>query len=172
MNKLSIALAVAASLGLAASSAGAADLIDARPVPHVIPAPIEVASGWYIRGDVGTGVADFRDFTLSPADPALKQVQKSIESPPIVGVGVGYQFNDFLRADITGEYFRVNKKLGIRPIKSAIANEPAQTSTTTISPNLNMDEKKDIAHQAVKTYGISQSFHLSISRSCIAPRPK
>ncbi|MBX9618216.1 MAG: outer membrane beta-barrel protein [Hyphomicrobiales bacterium] len=104
MNKLSIALAVAASLGLAASSAGAADLIDARPVPHVIPAPIEVASGWYIRGDVGTGVADFRDFTLSPADPALKQVQKSIESPPIIGVGVGYQFNDFLRADITGEY--------------------------------------------------------------------
>lgn len=104
MKKQSIALAVAAGLSLAASSAGAADLIGAQPVPRVIPAPIEVASGWYIRGDVGTGVADFRDFTLDPADPALKTVQKSIESPPIIGVGIGYQFNDFLRTDITGEY--------------------------------------------------------------------
>lgn len=104
MNKQSIALAVAASLGLAASSAAAADLIGAQPVPRVIPAPIEVASGWYLRGDVGTGVADFRDFTLSPADPRLSQVQKSIESPPIIGIGAGYQFNEFLRADVTGEY--------------------------------------------------------------------
>ena len=105
MRKSLIAVAAVIGLGFVASNASAADLIGAQPVaPRVIPAPIEVASGWYLRGDVGTGVSDFRDFTLDPIDPKLSQVQKSIESPPIIGVGVGYQFNDFLRADVTGEY--------------------------------------------------------------------
>jgi len=96
------------------SGAQAADLL---PPPPPEPEPVEPAAftpsfdGWYIRGDVGVGIDQLSDArsTFSPNSfgnqaPAVSRVSTDIGDPAIVGVGVGYQVNTWLRADVTGEY--------------------------------------------------------------------
>ena len=85
-----------------------------------IPAPLDT-SGWYIRADVGVGVDDSYSFrsSLAPtnalggAAPPFSRVFSSMGDAAIIGLGVGYQFNHWFRADITGEYrFAANYKAG------------------------------------------------------------
>ena len=91
---------------LIGTSAYAADLPFPQP-PVVAPAPV---GGWYLRGDVGVGVLDFNQFDhtqtnaafLWPADWQI--VQKDIQDTAIFGVGIGYELNNWLRFDVTGEY--------------------------------------------------------------------
>ncbi|PPD13940.1 MAG: porin [Methylobacterium sp.] len=95
--------------GLAAAlcggSAFAADIIHAPPPPLVAaPAPLEVGSGFYLRGDVGIGIHDYATLDTVPPLAGLRTLNSSVDSAVFVGGGVGYQFNSFLRADLTGEY--------------------------------------------------------------------
>ncbi|MGK2922301.1 MAG: outer membrane protein, partial [Methyloceanibacter sp.] len=46
-------------------------------------------------GDISTELFEFNDFEVSHED---------IKSSPLFGIGVGYQFNTWLRFDVTGEY--------------------------------------------------------------------
>ncbi|WP_018260508.1 outer membrane protein [Methylobacterium sp. WSM2598] len=84
----------------------AADLLPPPPPP---PPPVEVGGGWYLRGDVGVGITDLRqtiaeDVTV-PAKPyKYKTIQDHLSDQFFIGAGVGYQFNPWLRADISGEY--------------------------------------------------------------------
>jgi opacity protein-like surface antigen len=92
-----------------ASAAHAADLGAAPPPPmqYQPPAPIPEQSGWYLRGDVGVGLQNFESFDLGPAVnvPASWIVnQKDIQDTSLVGFGVGYELNSWLRFDVTGEY--------------------------------------------------------------------
>lgn len=87
-----------------ASPAFAADLLLPPPPPPPEPiAFLEVGSGWYLRGDIG-----FSNQSVDKLDNALSttrlSLDKSFDAAPIVGVGVGYRFNSWLRADVTGEY--------------------------------------------------------------------
>ncbi len=87
-------------------------VVHAADMPEYIePAPIEVAAGgWYLRGDVGashqvsddidtpywdtvTGPTSFVDLHESEWDPSW-----------FIGLGFGYEFNDWFRADFTAEY--------------------------------------------------------------------
>lgn len=104
-------LATTVVLGTVASAA-AADLLPPPPMmPEPIPAPLDT-SGWYIRADVGVGMDDSYSFrsTLAPTNPAggvappISRVFSSIGDSALFGAGVGYQFNNWFRADITGEY--------------------------------------------------------------------
>ena len=106
-----LSLATVVALGTAGSAA-AADLL---PPPPLMPAPIPVGletRGWYIRADVGVAVDNSYAFrsTLQPTNaaggpaPAISRVFNSIGDSAIFGVGVGYQINNWFRADITGEY--------------------------------------------------------------------
>ncbi len=112
------ALLLAGVVALGAVSAGhAADL---PPPPVYVPAPEPVAfGGWYLRGDVGVGIAtgpdirsSFYDYTgseltgtdFSNAVPGFGRDQQSIGDSAFVGAGVGYQFNNWFRVDATGEY--------------------------------------------------------------------
>jgi opacity protein-like surface antigen len=100
-----------ASVGAAvlfSTAAYAADL-GAPPPPFQYQPPAQVVdqSGWYLRGDVGVGLQSFSQFDLEPAStlPATWTVdEKDIQDTTILGFGVGYDFNSWLRFDVTGEY--------------------------------------------------------------------
>lgn len=103
------ALTIAGALALGVGAASAADLL---PPPPIVEPPIVAApdfGGWYLRGDVGVGINTISKLRSSFApgffvDNPLFDASSSLGDSLIVGAGVGYQFNSWLRADITGEY--------------------------------------------------------------------
>ncbi len=92
--------------GLPALAADLPPLIQRAPVI----APAEDFGGWYLRGDVGVGAQNFTDFAHHQTNaafvwPASWRIdQKTIKDAAFVGAGIGYQFNNWLRVDVTGEY--------------------------------------------------------------------
>jgi opacity protein-like surface antigen len=95
--------------------ATAADLLPPPPMPEPPPPAAAEFSGWYLRGDIGMAVNDGSNlsFANSPNPLAGTYYQPgatqsfnntSISSSELFDVGVGYQFNSWLRGDITGEY--------------------------------------------------------------------
>lgn len=96
---------LAALMAGIAAPALAADLIEA---PAVVPVVQDPFGGWYLRGHIGMSnqrlgelfstdmvtLPDNHDF-LNPGE---------FDSAPTFSLGVGYQFNPWLRGDITGEY--------------------------------------------------------------------
>src|SRR6185436_13582536 len=94
-----------ALMGTAAQPAArAADV----PLPPVAVPPIEdyVGSGWYLRGDIGMSNQRVKSLfnALYDSVSSVDTVQKDFDSAPLFGIGLGYQFNSWLRTDITGEY--------------------------------------------------------------------
>ena len=80
-------------------------------MPQLMPPPPmpyyeDFAKGWYLRGDIGMSnqkVGSLFNALYDTAD-SVENVFKDFDSAPIFGLGVGYQFNNWLRADVTGEY--------------------------------------------------------------------
>lgn len=108
----SLAVAGVVTLG-ASATAFAADL----PPPPMLEAPapkaIAVGGGWYLRGDIGIGTNRHDpdvEFLSNGAPPPLAVGASYIMddfkmgSSAFFGVGIGYQFNNWLRADLTAEY--------------------------------------------------------------------
>jgi opacity protein-like surface antigen len=101
-----LALAGAVFAG-ATAVASAADLrypqpVGLPPAPHA--APIAEASGWYLRGDIGIGALDARNFEYSDRPAGLSFENKDFQQQIFGGIGIGYQVNSWLRFDVTGEY--------------------------------------------------------------------
>jgi opacity protein-like surface antigen len=97
------ALLVAVSAGTAA----AADMLSAPPPPPVpVASAISADSGFYLRGDVGYGMHTYDKLDYDPkvAGTTYSYSADSLRGAISTGVGVGYQVNSWLRADITGEY--------------------------------------------------------------------
>lgn len=96
---------VVGALGLFASVAHAADLPQLPPV--YLPQVEEFsASGWYLRGDIGMsnqGVKSLYNNDYARVT-SVSNTQKDFDSAPLFGIGVGYQWNNWLRTDITGQY--------------------------------------------------------------------
>ncbi len=106
------ALLIAGGVALAATSvAKAADLPQAPAFEPAAPAPVEF-SGWYLRGDVGMGVNVNKSNIVDspnplagePADAAISFSNPTVSGSGIIDIGVGYQFNNWFRADITAEH--------------------------------------------------------------------
>jgi opacity protein-like surface antigen len=100
-----LALAGAATI-VASVTASAADL---GPPPMPLPPPPMMApgieaSGWYLRGDIGVGAIDATKFKYSDNAPGFAFDNKDFQHQVFGGIGVGYQFNSWLRFDVTGEY--------------------------------------------------------------------
>jgi opacity protein-like surface antigen len=102
--------------GAVVGMTGLAQAADLLPPPPVMePAPPMAApefSGWYLRGDVGMAM---QSATLSPsispnpliglpADAFNSFYNTSLSASALFDVGVGYQVNNWLRFDVTGEY--------------------------------------------------------------------
>ena len=93
-----------AGVGLFATAAHAADMPQLMPPPPM-PYHEDFARGWYLRGDIGMSNQKVGQFNaLYDTADSVQNVFKDFDSAPIFGLGVGYQFNNWLRADVTGEY--------------------------------------------------------------------
>ena len=100
-----MALALAAGIALP----GAAHTADLLVDPPVLEAPevvTPVNKGWYLRGDI---TYDFHDmdnphYNLPGAGGVTDFTSAELDDSFDIGVGIGYQFNDYFRADLTGEY--------------------------------------------------------------------
>lgn len=77
----------------------------AGSVPCYVPPVVEEFSSWYLRGDIGMSNQQIGKLT-NPAGAGLSMVSSSygFDSAPILGLGIGYYFNDWARFDLTGEY--------------------------------------------------------------------
>jgi opacity protein-like surface antigen len=102
-----------AAASMLATTAYAADMMIPPPPPIAYQPPPMVApvsSGWYLRGDVGVGVQNFGDFPHTQTNaafvwpPSWAIVQKDVQDATIVGFGVGYEWNNWFRTDVTAEY--------------------------------------------------------------------
>jgi len=95
---------VAAVAALFSTMASAADM---PQLPPVYAPPIEEAAvgGWYLRGDIGMTNQSIK--SLNNPDPnavLFTQTGVGFDSSPLFDLGVGYQFNNWFRADVTGQY--------------------------------------------------------------------
>src|SRR3984957_19155368 len=90
-----------AAIGLAVSTASAADLA----IAPVAPIPVVAFSGWYLRGDIGMTNQQTTSLTTMVA-PGTSVGTKflTFDSAPLLSMGAGYQFTNWLRFDVTGEY--------------------------------------------------------------------
>lgn len=94
-----------------AASAWAAD--NMPPEITLKEVSVKEARGWYVRGDVGYAVhnrdsgASFQSYDASSGDYRTGTFDSTRFDGTFSGdIGVGYQFNDLLRADLTGDFFR------------------------------------------------------------------
>jgi opacity protein-like surface antigen len=97
---------LAGAAALLSSAALAADLPPPLPPPVYRP-PVVVESGWYLRGFVGMSnqfVNDISHPSFATAPQFVFLDKGGFDSAPFFGGGVGYQWNNWLRVDITAEY--------------------------------------------------------------------
>ncbi len=106
-------LALAGAFALLSTVTYAADLSLPPPMPPLVrPVPVVDNGGWYLRGDVGVGMQDFKSFDFTQTNaasgalwPASWRIdQKDLGDTSFVGFGVGYAWNNWFRFDVTGEY--------------------------------------------------------------------
>lgn len=102
--------------------------------------PVEVGSGWYLRGDIGYAVTtsakgpfSYRTFdALTATYGASTFATSSIDTGFTFGGGIGYRFNEWIRADATIEGFQgkfEGTTTSALPCLDPVAN-PAYVGTT------------------------------------------
>jgi opacity protein-like surface antigen len=120
MGSIKAFLVAGALAAVAPGFAAAADLLPPPPPPIYEPPPPSFGA-WYLRGDVGVGIASITNLRSS-FDSGFGVVgdefdSRSIGDQAFAGAGVGYQFNNWFHADVTGEYRTAG---GYHAIESAI----------------------------------------------------
>ncbi|MGB8819103.1 MAG: outer membrane beta-barrel protein [Rhizobiaceae bacterium] len=131
-TKLFSSLALAA---LMSGSAIAADLDQIINAPQEDPyVPVEIGTGWYIRGDISydmetSSSGSYRTYGVASAGPPITYAYGSADYDNFDyqatgdgSVGVGYQFNSFLRGDVTAGYWKrhiVGTDTDLTPCSSA-----------------------------------------------------
>jgi opacity protein-like surface antigen len=99
-------LATAATAIAMCAAAQAADM----PAPVIyqpVAVPVQEFGGWYLRGDIGMSNQKLKnlDYFRFATAPGFTWLDKGgFDSAPLFGLGIGYQYNDWLRVDLTGEY--------------------------------------------------------------------
>jgi opacity protein-like surface antigen len=88
------------------STAFAADMAIAPP-PYAAPV-VEDFGGWYLRGDIGFSNQRVKDLHYG-RESAYSQLtsfqqQSEFDAAGIFGLGFGYRFNNWFRADLVGQY--------------------------------------------------------------------
>ena len=123
-------------------------------IASVYAPPIEeyVASGWYLRGDIGMSNQKVKSLDNMLFDTAMSRtIQKDFDSAPIFGIGFGYQFNHWFRADSPAN----------------IAARP--TSTASISSAAAPRRQTNIAAVEVRMAGARQRLRRSRHLGCFTP---
>jgi opacity protein-like surface antigen len=102
-------IVAAGAASLLSSVAFAADMPSIMPPPPMAyaPPPIEDFGGWYLRGDIGfsnQNVKSVLDTNSAAYNNVAVSQTSGFGSAGIFGGGVGYRFNNWFRADVTGQY--------------------------------------------------------------------
>jgi opacity protein-like surface antigen len=108
--RLAAMSAIASLTGIAAPSYAADldEIVYAQELP--VTQPVEIGSGWYLRGDLGysaqtRGAATSNLIvTAGPTYTATSFDSSSIDNDWSGAIGVGYSFTDYLRGDLTFDY--------------------------------------------------------------------
>jgi opacity protein-like surface antigen len=101
MRSVTVSAIAGAAILISLPAARAADM----PAPMMYQAPAEDFGGWYLRGDIGMSNQKAKLFHPAFTESATySHKDDAFDAAPIFGVGVGYQFNNWLRVDVTGEY--------------------------------------------------------------------
>jgi opacity protein-like surface antigen len=105
MRRVHSLIAIAAGgLSLLSTAAFAADM-PIMPPPAYAPPPPQEFSGWYLRGDVGMTNQSIKSLNNPDPNNALfTQTGVGFDSSPLFDLGVGYQFNNWFRTDVTVQY--------------------------------------------------------------------
>jgi opacity protein-like surface antigen len=88
-----------------ATAAQAADY--PQPPPPIIVPPPQECCDWYLRGHVGVGMAGGADaeYIINPANSNNFAFESTSYSDAyFIGFGIAYEFNHWLRFDVTAEY--------------------------------------------------------------------
>jgi opacity protein-like surface antigen len=103
MNRLKL---VAIGTALALQAVAPMTALAADITPYVDPAPAPLASGgWYLRGAIGMSNQKLGHIDYQYFDSSDSWLDKGhFSSAPTFSVGAGYQFNDWFRTDVTGQY--------------------------------------------------------------------
>ncbi|WP_029616796.1 outer membrane protein [Pseudorhizobium marinum] len=101
----------AATLLLTVGAAHSADVYQPEPLPFMDAPEITVkeASGWYLRGDVGYSFNKTRGAEFMQGGDPSQYVDfntTSLKDSFLIGGGVGYQINNYLRTDLTFDYMK------------------------------------------------------------------
>jgi opacity protein-like surface antigen len=107
MRSVKFIAAAGAATVISMSAAFAADMPIAPPPMMYAPPPVEEFGGWYLRGDIGFSNQKVKNIAMGDnRNAALLSLQETtaFDTAGIYQLGVGYQFNNWLRGDITGQY--------------------------------------------------------------------
>jgi opacity protein-like surface antigen len=106
MRSVKFILAAGAA-SLMSTAVFAADMPIAPPPQMYAPPPVEDFGGWYLRGDIGFSNQKVKNLDIANyRDPGITIPSQKLgfDTGGIYQVGVGYQFNNWFRGDITGQY--------------------------------------------------------------------
>src|ERR1044072_2609273 len=104
MGSVRLAALAGAALIFGAQAGAAADL---APIVKAPPPPVAAFGGWYLRGDIGFSnerVHDIRFVAVDGSVPVQNNLTSGFDSAGVFDLGIGYQFNSWLRADVTGQF--------------------------------------------------------------------
>lgn len=98
-----LALAASALTMLSVSVAAAADLGPIVIEPEPVPEPPVLAGGWYLRGDISYDFETKGRIFVTTSLSSTSFIDMDFDDAWNIGLGLGYVFNDWFRADITGD---------------------------------------------------------------------
>ena len=106
---------IASALAISAATLPAAFAADMDIIPAPVEdayVPVEVGNGWYIRGDISYDMATDTDGSYRTYDgttySTVNYDRFNFAAGKDFDIGMGYQFNSFLRGDLTAGYWRRN----------------------------------------------------------------
>ncbi len=153
-------LAMASILLALTGQANAADLyVPDQPVDAPVAAPVAAYNGWYLRGDVSYDIMDLRGAKFNQGGDASHRVNfnsADLDNTGNLGIGVGYQANDYLRVDTTFDYlfsadFRGSTTGGGAPFGSCTGRCRSRDTSSLTAYRLMANAYVDIAHYGLFT---------------------
>jgi len=146
------------SLACVGGQAHAADM----PLPYYgEPAPqekVEFGTGWYIRGDAAYANESMPQITPE----AVIGSTNARVSTASFGLGFGYKFNNWFRADLTGDYRVPNRASGNGPSVHCTTQLTDNAATPPIPVETASDRCTPHASSAVRQWDILQNVYFDL----------
>lgn len=127
MRAVGFGAAAYACAGVTAGIAADMPFYEPEPTPQT---KVEFGTGWYIRGDLA-----YANDSMPAILPDLTIASTARQSTFSAGLGFGYKFNNWIRADLIGDYRQPNKASGVSGTRicttqlTTINNFPTVTAT-------------------------------------------